>query len=96
MAFFTGWLGMTYAHTGGALEAGVFLAYAVLSALSVFVSPYFLVAAWLAFIPYSFAPHELSTRYPEFALAGAVFALVIRLYLIWQNRMQRWPKAQSS
>lgn len=95
-AFFTGWAGMTYAHTGGMLEALVFLAYVVLSALAVFVSPYFLLAAWLVFIPWSLMPHELSNRFPEFAPAGVLFALIVSLYFVWQLRAGRWSSANKT
>ncbi len=38
-AVFTGWLGMTYAHTGSMLDALVFFIFVALSALGVFKSP---------------------------------------------------------
>ena len=89
-AVFTGWLGMTYAHTGDMLDALVFFIYVALSALGVFRSPYYLAAAWLLFIPWSFLPHELTKMHPDFAIACVIYCLPIGLYLFWGSRIKRW------
>jgi len=89
-AVFTGWLGMTYAHTGNMLDALVFFIYVAFSALGVFKSPYYLAAAWLLFIPWSFLPHELTQMHPDFPIACAIYCLPIGLYLLWGSRIKRW------
>jgi type IV secretory pathway VirB3-like protein len=53
----TGWMGMTYAHSGLPLEVALFL---VLLALAVFgfsVSPWYLVIAWALHAVWNFLPH---------------------------------------
>jgi hypothetical protein len=89
-AVLTGWLGMTYAHTGGTMDALIFFIYVALSALGVFKSPYYLAVAWLAFIPWSFAPHHLTHMYPNFPVACIFYCLPIGLYLLWGTRTRRW------
>lgn len=89
-AVLTGWLGMTYAHTGGMGDALFFFAYVVISALGVFKSPYFLGIAWLVFIPYSFLPHHAHHMSPDFALATIFYCLPAGLYLLWGAWKKRW------
>ena len=81
---------LTYAHTGNMLDALVFFIYVALSALGVFKSPYYLAAAWLLFIPWSFLPHELTKMHPDFAIACVIYCLPIGLYLLWGSRIRRW------
>lgn len=90
LAMLTGWLGMTYAHTGGIVDAVVFLLYVVVSALGYFKSPYLLTVAWLAFIPWSFVPHALTQAYPDFPMATLFYCLPIGLYIFWGARTSRW------
>lgn len=89
-AVLTGWLGMTYAHTGGMGDALFFFAYVVISALGVFKSPYYLGIAWLVFIPYSFLPHHAHHMSPDFALATIFYCLPAGLYLLWGVWKKRW------
>jgi hypothetical protein len=89
-AVLTGWLGMTYAHTGGMADALFFFAYVAISALGVFKSPYFLGIAWLVFIPYSFLPHHAHHMSPDFALASVFYCLPAGLYLLWGSWKNRW------
>ncbi len=89
-AVLTGWLGMTYAHTGGTVDALVFFIYVVLSALGGFISPYFLAGAWLVFIPWSFMPHHLTHMYSDFPVATIFYCLPIALYLLWGAQTKRW------
>lgn len=89
-AVLTGWLGMTYAHTGGMADALFFFIYVVISALGVFKSPYYLGVAWLVFIPYSFLPHHLNHMSPGFALATVFYCLPAGLYLLWGAWEKRW------
>ena len=89
-AVLTGWLGMTYAHTGGVGDALFFFAYVAVSALGVFKSPYFLGAAWLVFIAYSFLPHHLNHMSPDFALATVFYCTPAGMYLVWGSWKKRW------
>lgn len=90
-AVLTGWLGMTYAHTGGTGEALFFLAYVVISAMGVFKSPYFLGLAWMVFIPYSFLPHHAHHMSADFAAATIFYCLPAGAYLLWSAWKGRWP-----
>lgn len=90
-AVFTGWVGMTYAHGGGGLEAVVFFVYVALAAVGVFRTPWALAAAWLSFIPWSLVPHPLPAGYESIPLAHILFAIPIGLYLAWASRGRRWP-----
>ena len=95
-AVLTGWLGMTYAHTGGTGDAIFFLVYVVVSALGVFKSPYYLGIAWLVFIPYSFLPHHAHHMSPDFALATVFYCLPSGLYLLWGAWKRRWQAFDSN
>lgn len=95
-AAFTGWLGMTYAHTGGMIDAVVFFIYVALAALGVFRSTYFLAFAWLIFIPWNFLPHELPHMYGDLPVAATLFGIPITLYLFLGARNQRWSLPGSS
>lgn len=86
----TGWVGMTYAHTGGLLEAVLFFVFIGLSAMGVFQSPWYLAVTWLLFIPWNFVPHNLPITFINFPLAYALFNLVVLLYLAWGARGKRW------
>ena len=86
----TGWVGMTYAHTGGMSEALLFFAFVALSALGTFRSPWFLALAWLLFIPWNFVPHNLPESFTNFSLAYSLFNLTVALYLAWGARGKRW------
>ncbi len=90
-AIFTGWVGMTYAHGGGLLEALVFFVYVGVAAIGVFRTPWALALAWVSFIPWSLVPHPLPAGYEGLALPHILFALPIALYLAWAARSRRWP-----
>ena len=89
-AAFTGWLGMTYAHTGGPVEVGVFFVYVALGALGVFRSPWFLVVAWAGHIAWDFLPRALPSEYASLPLACMIFDGLIALYLGWNAWSGRW------
>lgn len=89
-AVFTGWVGMTYAHGGGVVEAVVFFLYVGLAAIGVFQTPWALTLAWLSFIPWSLVPHPLPSGYEGIGPAHILFALPIAAYLIWAARSKRW------
>lgn len=89
-AVLTGWLGMTYAHTGGIADAIFFFIYVAVSAFGYFRSPYALAIAWLIFIPYSFLPHHLHHMSPDFPMATVFYCLPAGVYLFWEARKNRW------
>lgn len=89
-AIFTGWVGMTYAHGGGMVEALVFFIYVALAAVGVLRTPWALALAWVSFIPWSLAPHPLPSGYEGIPIALIVFAMPIALYLSWAARSGRW------
>jgi hypothetical protein len=91
-AILTGWLGMTYAHTGGVLDAAVFFAYVAVAAIGAFRTPYALAAAWLAFIPWSFSPHHLQHMPADFPVATIFYCLPPGLYLVLGARSRRWQR----
>jgi len=90
-AAFTGWLGMTYAHTGGPVEVGVFFVYTALGALGVFRSPWFLAIAWAIHIGWDFVPRELPSPYDRLPIACMLFDGPIAIYLAhcsWSGRFR--------
>jgi hypothetical protein len=89
-AAFTGWLGMTYAHTGGPVEVVVFFAYVALGALGVFWSPWTLGIAWLAHVAWDFLPRDLPGHYAALPQACALFDGPIALYMLACARSGRW------
>lgn len=74
----------------GVLDALVFFVYVAVAALGVFRSPFFLVGAWLAFIPWNFAPHKVPPMYAALPVACALFCIPVALYLVWGAREKRW------
>lgn len=86
----TGWAGMTYAHTGGLLEAIGFFIFLAIAALGVFQAPWYLALTWLLFIPWNFVPHKLPEAFAAFPLAYAFFNLLVALYLGWGAKTKRW------
>lgn len=89
-AAFTGWLGMTYAHTGGAVEVVVFFAYVALAALGIFRSSWFLGGAWAAHIAWDFVPRALPPHWEDLPTACMLFDGLIALYLLWGAQRRRW------
>ncbi len=89
-AVFTGWVGMTYAHGGGMLEALVFFLYVGVAAVGVFRTPWALALAWISFIPWSLVPHPLPAGFEAVPSAHILFALPVALYLAWAIRSGRW------
>jgi hypothetical protein len=89
-AILTGWLGMTYAHTGPFIDATFFFVYVAISAYGVFRSPSALAFAWFAFIPWGFLPHHRMHMPPNFPVATLFYCLPMGLYLLWGARKKRW------
>jgi hypothetical protein len=54
----TGWMGMTYAHSGLPLEVALFLVLLVLAVFGFSVSPWYFVIAWALHAVWNFFPHE--------------------------------------
>ena len=89
-AFLTGWLGMSYAHTGGLIDALFFFAYVALSAYGAFGSTYALAFAWFVFVPWSFLPHHRHHMPPDLLTATFFYCIPIGAYLVWGSRQKRW------
>jgi hypothetical protein len=53
----TGWMGMTYAHSGLPLEVALFLVILALAVFGFSVSPWFFVIAWALHAVWNFLPH---------------------------------------
>lgn len=89
-ASLTGWLGMTYAHTGGPVEIAVFFLYVALAGLGLFRSTWFLAIPWFAHIGWDYLPRTLPEMYHELPMACALFDGPIGLYLAWYSWKGRW------
>lgn len=95
-AAFTGWLGMTYAHTGAATEVVVFFGYVALAAQGLFRSPWLLGVGWLAHIAWDFVPRDLPGAYGDLPRACALFDGPIGLYLLACAASGRWRRLTPS
>jgi hypothetical protein len=95
-AVFTGWVGMTYAHTGGLADAIFFFVFVAVSAYGTFRSPYALGIAWLIFMLYSFLPHHSDHMPPDLPMATVFYCLPIGIYLVWAAHNNRWKSLASS
>lgn len=60
LAVATGWMGMTYAHSGSPVELVLFLAILMLAVLGFRVSPYYLVMAWAFHAVWNLLPHSMN------------------------------------
>lgn len=92
-AILTGFLGMTYAHTGGVLDQVLFLGFVGLAAYGYFGSSLALVTAWILLCLWSFLPHILPIEYVDLPRAMSLFCLICGGYLAWQFKQQRWNPA---
>ena len=85
----TSWLGMTYAHTGGFVDAAIFFAYVIVVVYAVDRSKLWMAGAWLSFIVYSLFPHDLPHTYHALPVGSAVFCMIPALYftmMFWRER----------
>lgn len=89
-AVFTGWLGMTYAHTGGPLEVAVFFVYVALAAHGTFSSPWALGIAWVAHVAWDFVPRDLAGPYADLPYACALLDAPIGIYMLGCAATGRW------
>ena len=89
-AVFTAWLGITYAHTGGAVEVLAFFVCLTLAAMGVFVTPWALGVAWLLHIAWDLVPRDLPAHYASLPPACALFDGTLAAYLLWCAKSGRW------
>jgi hypothetical protein len=89
-AVLTAWTGMTFAHSGEALELAVFGFMGLLAVFGFRKSPYIWVGAWTFhalwhFLPREHLSHEAALLMGHWMnpVAGAVFGLSIAAYLFW-------------
>ena len=88
-ALVTGWVGMTYAHSGAALEIALFLVIVVLAVLGVVGSQAYLALAWGLHALWNLAPHahaatsgSFMSHWTHSPWAGVVFEGTVALYLL--------------
>lgn len=72
------------------IAALIVIATLTLALLGTFRSPWFLVVAWYAHIPWDFVPRELPEALLGLPLACLLFDGLIGTYLIWRIRSRRW------
>lgn len=89
-AVFTAWTGMTFAHSGEALEIAIFGLMGLLAVLGFRKSPFIWAGAWAFhalwhFLPRQHISHETALLMGHWMVpvAGAVFELSIAAYLFW-------------
>jgi hypothetical protein len=89
-AAFTGWLGMTYAHTGGPVEVVAFFVYVALAAWGLFRWPWWLGIAWAAHVAWDFVPRDLPKGYESLPVACMLFDGPIAAYMLHCAWSGRW------
>jgi hypothetical protein len=89
-AVLTAWTGMTFAHSGEALEIAIFGLMGLLAVLGFRKSPFIWAGAWAFhalwhFLPREHISHETALLMGHWMIpaAGAVFELSIAAYLFW-------------
>jgi hypothetical protein len=89
-AVLTAWTGMTFAHSGEALEIAIFGLMGLVAVLGFRKSPYIWAGAWAFHALWHFLPREhisheaaLLMGHWMITVAGAVFELSIAAYLFW-------------
>ncbi len=87
----TGWMAMTYAHSGELLEIVVFVVLLTLAVLGFTASPWYLVAAWAAHVVWDFAPRVMEHtggmgHLGHAPLAAALYEIVVLGYLVYAVR----------
>ncbi len=89
-AVLTAWTGMTFAHSGEALEIAIFGLMGLLAVLGFRKSPFIWVGAWTFhalwhFLPREHISHETALLMGHWMIpvAGTVFELSIAAYLFW-------------
>lgn len=87
---FTIWTGMTFAHSGDALEIAVFGLMIVIAVLGYRVSIYFWASGWVAHALWNLLPREplshetaMLMGHWMMPLAGFMFEGLIAIYLVW-------------
>ncbi|MBX3015085.1 MAG: hypothetical protein KF832_26430 [Caldilineaceae bacterium] len=88
------WLGLTYVNPADAAtlprELAVAASYALLAALGLFVSPWFLAVGLVAHIGWDFVPRELPTHLHDLPTACLIYDGVLAIYGGWQTYTGRW------
>lgn len=89
-AVFTAWTGMTFAHSGEALEIAIFGLMGLLAVLGFRKSPFIWAGAWAFHALWHFLPREAISHETALLMghwmvpsAGAVFELSIAAFLFW-------------
>ena len=89
-AVFTAWTGMTFAHSGEALEIAIFGLMGLLAVLGFRKSPFIWAGAWAFHALWHFLPREPISHETALLMghwmvptAGAVFELSIAAFLFW-------------
>ena len=89
-AVFTAWTGMTFAHSGEALEISIFGLMGLLAVLGFRKSPFIWAGAWAFHALWHFLPREPISHETALLMghwmvptAGAVFELSIAAFLFW-------------
>ncbi|MFN7984825.1 MAG: DUF6010 family protein [Vicinamibacterales bacterium] len=94
-ALFTLWLGSTYLQTGSAIERFALVAYGSLALAGVFLSPWWLVAAWVAHPLWDQVPRTLPPVLQDLPTACLFFDWVIAAYLVIGSYQQRWSSRRA-
>lgn len=89
-ALFTVWLGTTYLQTGAGIETAAALVYIAAAIGGVLVSPWLLVAAWVAHPLWDLLPRELPDLLHDLPAACLFFDLAIASYLAWAATRGTW------
>jgi len=88
------WLGLTYVNPAYPAtlprELTVAAIYALLAALGLFVSPWFLAVGLAAHIGWDFVPRDLPAHLHDLPTACMLYDGVLALYGGWQTYMRRW------
>jgi len=95
-AVLAGFVGMTYAHTGGLLDQAFFLGSVGLAAYGYFGSSFALVITWAFFIVWSLLPHTLPVDYSDLPRAMILFCIVCGGYMTSQFKHYRWNPSNST
>ena len=93
-AVFVLWLGLTYVNPAYPAtlprELTVAAIYALLAALGLWVSPWFLAVGLAAHIGWDFVPRELPAHLHDLPIACMIYDGVLAIYGGWQTYTGRW------
>ena len=89
-AVFTVWLGSTYLSSGTPIEYAAFAVIVGLAVIGYFLSPWFLVVAWIGHIFWDFVPRELPALVSDLPMACLIFDAIIGGFIAYRIRAGRW------